>query len=199
MNKTQIIIDSVLGVAVVVLFVLFFTSKSQSPVASSAPLKEYTGEALPIAYLNIDSILLNYSFAIEANEKLVSKQEDARLKLNTKLRTLQNEMQEFQRKYENNAFLSAERAQKEYEKLQKKQQDLQLLEQKLSQEILEENQALNLQLADSLTSYLNIFNADGRYQIILSNTAKDNVLMSDDRYDITKEVVEGMNARYNKK
>ena len=51
MNKTQIIIDSVLGVAVVVLFVLFFTSKSQSPVASSAPLKEYTGEALPIAYL----------------------------------------------------------------------------------------------------------------------------------------------------
>ena len=198
MNKTQIIIDSVLGVAVVVLFVLFFTSKSQSPVASSAPLKEYTGEALPIAYLNIDSILLNYSFAIEANEKLVSKQEDARLKLNTKLRTLQNEMQEFQRKYENNAFLSAERAQKEYEKLQKKQQDLQLLEQKLSQEILEENQALNLQLADSLTSYLNIFNADGRYQIILSNTAKDNVLMSDDRYDITKEVVEGMNARYNK-
>lgn len=199
MNKTQIIIDSVLGVAVVVLFVLFFTSKSQSPVASSAPLKEYTGEALPIAYLNIDSILLNYSFAIEANEKLVNKQEDARLKLNTKLRTLQNEMQEFQRKYENNAFLSAERAQKEYEKLQKKQQDLQLLEQKLSQEILEENQALNLQLADSLTSYLNIFNADGRYQIILSNTAKDNVLMSDDRYDITKEVVEGMNARYNKK
>ena len=199
MNKTQIIIDSVLGIAVVVLFVLFFTSKSHSPVASSAPLKEYTGEALPIAYLNIDSILLNYSFAIEANEKLVSKQEDARLKLNTKLRTLQNEMQEFQRKYENNAFLSAERAQKEYEKLQKKQQDLQLLEQKLSQEILEENQALNLQLADSLTSYLNIFNADGRYQIILSNTAKDNVLMSDDRYDITKEVVEGMNARYNKK
>ena len=199
MNKTQIIIDSVLGVAVVVLFVLFFTSKSQSPATSSAPLKEYTGEALPIAYLNIDSILLNYSFAIEANEKLVSKQEDARLKLNTKLRTLQNEMQEFQRKYENNAFLSAERAQKEYEKLQKKQQDLQLLEQKLSQEILEENQALNLQLADSLTSYLNIFNADGRYQIILSNTAKDNVLMSDDRYDITKEVVEGMNARYNKK
>ena len=82
--------------------------------------------------------------------------------------------------------------------MQKKQQDLQLLEQKLSQEILEENQALNLQLADSLTSYLNIFNADGRYQIILSNTAKDNVLMSDDRYDITKEVVEGMNARYNK-
>ena len=199
MNKTQIIIDSVLGVAVVVLFVLFFTSKSQSPVASSAPLKEYTGEALPIAYLNIDSIFFFFSFAIEANEKLVSKQEDARLKLNTKLRTLQNEMQEFQRKYENNAFLSAERAQKEYEKLQKKQQDLQLLEQKLSQEILEENQALNLQLADSLTSYLNIFNADGRYQIILSNTAKDNVLMSDDRYDITKEVVEGMNARYNKK
>ena len=94
---------------------------------------------LPVAYLNIDSLLSNYQFAQEANEKLMTKQEDARLKLNTKLRTLQNEMADFQRKLDNGAFLSQERAQKEYQKLQKKQQDLEQLEATLTQDILEEN------------------------------------------------------------
>ena len=62
-----------------------------------------------------------------------------------------------------------------------------------------ENQKLNQQLADSLTNFLQIFNADGRYHVILSNTAKDNVLMASEAYDITDEVIEGLNARYNKK
>ena len=61
-----------------------------------------------------------------------------------------------------------------------------------------ENQKLNVQLADSLTNYLKEFNADGRYHVILSNTAKDNVLMAAEQYDITDEVVAGLNARCKK-
>jgi outer membrane protein len=53
-------------------------------------------------------------------------------------------------------------------------------------------------LADSLTNYLEIFNADGRYDLILSNSARDNVLMAADGYDITDQVIEGLNARYKK-
>ena len=128
----------------------------------------------------------------------MSKQEDARLKLNTKLRTLQKEMADFQQKYDNHAFLSAERAQSEYQRLQKKQQDLEELEAKLTQDIMLENQKLNLQLADSLTAYLQVFNADGRFHVILSNNAKDNVLMAAEGYDITNQVIDGLNARYKK-
>jgi outer membrane protein len=155
-------------------------------------------EKLPIAYLNTDSLLVNYLFAQDANEKLMKKQEDARLKLNTKLRTFQNEVADFQRKLENNAFLSRERAEKEQQRLAKKEQELQELEAKLTQDIMLENQKLNMQLADSLNTFLGIFNSDGRYHIILSNNAKDNVLMASEQYDITSEVIEGMNARYSK-
>jgi outer membrane protein len=153
---------------------------------------------MPIAYLNVDSLLAHYTFAQEAQEKLMSKQEDARLKLNQNARTLQSEMADFQKKYENNAFLSAERAQSEYQRLQKKQADLEELENKLAQDIMMENQKLNLQLADSLTAFLEEFNADGRYQIILSNNAKDNILMAAEIYDITSEIIDGMNARRKK-
>lgn len=193
----QTILNVVLVAAVVALFVMNY-GKDAKKVSVAEGEVAAVSDKLPVAYLNIDSLLLNYQFAQEANEKLMSKQEDARLKLNTKLRTLQNEMADFQRKLDNGAFLSQERAQKEYQRLQKKQQDLEQLEAKLTQDILEENQALNLQLSDSLMNYLKTYNADGRFEIILNNNAKDNILMAADGYDITNDVVNGLNARYAK-
>lgn len=197
MNKIQIVVDVVLVAAVVALFAIFFSNKPAKGAAEPAAVIA-SGEALPVAYLNVDSLLTNYTFAQDASERLMQKQEDARLKLNTKARSLQNEMADFQRKLDNNAFLSRERAEKEQQRLIKKQQDLQDLEAKLTEDIMLENQTLNKQLADTLTQFLQTFNADGRYQIILSNTAKDNVLMAADQYDITNEVVAGLNKRYKK-
>ncbi len=197
MNKIQIVVDVVLVAAVVALFAIFFSNKPAKGTAEPAAVIA-SGEALPVAYLNVDSLLTNYTFAQDASERLMQKQEDARLKLNTKARSLQNEMADFQRKLDNNAFLSRERAEKEQQRLIKKQQDLQDLEAKLTEDIMLENQTLNKQLADTLTQFLQTFNADGRYQIILSNTAKDNVLMAADQYDITDEVVAGLNKRYKK-
>jgi outer membrane protein len=106
---------------------------------------------------------------------------------------------DFQHKLQNNAFLSRERAEKEQQRLAKKEQELQELEAKLTQDIMLENQKLNMQLADSLTNFLNVYNADGRYHLILSNNAKDNVLWAAEMYDITDEVVAGLNARYKTK
>lgn len=153
---------------------------------------------MPVAYLNLDSLLVNYNFAIEANERLMSKQEDARLKLNTKMRTFQNEYADFQRKVENRAFLSQERAESEANRLQRKQQELEELNEKLQQELLIETQNLNLQLADTLTNFLQEFNADGRFHMIFSNTGRDNILMAGEGYDITDEVISALNARYTK-
>lgn len=195
MNKLQIVINVVLVAAVAALFVIFYSDKKTAP---SEVVVAESSEVMPVAYLNVDSLLANYTFAQEASDKLMSKQEDARVKMNTKLRTFQNEVADFQRKLENNAFLSRERAEKEQQRLAKKELELQELEAKLTQDIMLENQKLNLQLADSLTNFLQLFNADGRYHIILSNTAKDNVLMAGEQYDITDEVIEGLNARYTK-
>lgn len=195
MNKIQIVINVVLVAAVAALFVIVLAGKkpASAEVAASTPT-----EVMPVAYLNVDSLLENYTFAQEASEKLMTKQEDARVKMNTKLRTFQNEVADFQRKLENNGFLSRERAEQAQQKLAKKEQELQELEAKLTQDIMLENQKLNVQLADSLTNYLKEFNADGRYHVILSNTAKDNVLMAAEQYDITDEVVAGLNARCKK-
>lgn len=195
MNKIQISVNVILVAAVATLFVLFSTNSK----AETSVVEVEKSEKLPIAYLNTDSLLVNYLFAQDANEKLMKKQEDARLKLNTKLRTFQNEVADFQRKLENNAFLTRERAEQAQQALVKKEQELQELEAKLTEDIMLENQKLNAQLADTLTKFLAEYNADGRYHMILSNTAKDNVLFAIPGYDITEEVTKVLNARYIKK
>ncbi len=141
---------------------------------------------------------MKYTFSKDANEELIKQQEDSRLTLNVKARSLQNEMQEFQRKLENNAFLSRERAEQEHNRLLKKQQDLQELEQQLTEELLTQQQTMSARLRDTINVFLKEFNKDERYQMIISNTANDNIMYALDGYDITDEVVEALNARCGK-
>ena len=120
MNKILIAVNVLLVAAVATLFGLVLSGKSNEPVSEVVA----DAEVLPVAYVNVDSVLVKYNFAIDANEQLMKKQEDARLKINTKLRSFQNDVNDFQRKLQNNAFLSRERAEQAQQALAKKEQDI---------------------------------------------------------------------------
>jgi outer membrane protein len=159
--------------------------------------------------VNTDSILKHYTLAIESSDKLMSQYEESMLKLDSKAKAFQKEYEtfqkdvvDFQRKLEANAFLSRERAESEQAKLQKKeqqllakQQDLENLRQKLSNDFMNQQDALTKQLQDSVQQYLREFNADGHIHIILNDAVLMNKVAG---YDITDEVVEALNARYTK-
>lgn len=200
MKNISLIVNAVLGVAVIILFILVLGGRK----SNGAPGVQFGGDStltvkLPIAYVNVDSLLLNYQFAKESNETLLKKQEDSRLDLNVQARQLQGEMAEFQRKLENNAFLSRERAEQEQNRLMRKEQDLQQLNAKLSQELMEVQQKISEELRDTINAFLKEFNKDKKYEMILSNTSSDNILLAGEGYDITGEVIEMLNERYGKK
>ena len=196
MKNISYIINGVLALAVVILFVLQFTGKKESGVTKTFTAEESASGLLPIAYVNVDSLLLNYNYSKDLNEIIIKKQENSRASVNQKLRSLQTEMQDFQRKVENNAFLTRERAEQEQARLMKKQQELQDFDNRLAQELVSEQQRLNEQLRDTLVSQLRVYNKDKGYQVILSNTMGDNILLAGDAYDITKEVIEYLNKNY---
>ena len=196
MKNFNYIINGVLALAVVILFVLQFTGKKESGVTKTFTAEESASGLLPIAYVNVDSLLLNYNYSKDLNEIIIKKQENSRASVNQKLRSLQTEMQDFQRKVENNAFLTRERAEQEQARLMKKQQELQDFDNRLAQELVSEQQRLNEQLRDTLVSQLRVYNKDKGYQVILSNTMGDNILLAGDAYDITKEVIEYLNKNY---
>ena len=199
MKNLSLILNGILIIAVIALFILLGKKQNKTVDATIQKGDSTAVVNLPIAYVNIDSLLLNYTFAKNANEALTKKQEDSRLTLNSRQRELQGEMVQFQKKLENNAFLSRERAEQEQARLAKKQQDLQELAGRLSDQIMQQQQKMSEQLRDTIDAFLKVYNKDGKYQMIISNTANDNVLFSEKKYDITDDVVKKLNARFKSK
>ena len=194
MKKTSFIVKGLLALAIV----LGFTQCANNNAATqSAPAAgNSNGTNMKIAYVEIDSLLTKYNFWNDLNEQMIKKEENIRTTLNEKGKKLEKEAQEFQRKYENNGFVSPERAQQEYQRIQKQQQDLQELQQKLTEELAVENQKNSLQLRDSINSFLKIYNENKGYDLIISNTGFDNLLYANPAHNITNEIVEGLNSRY---
>ena len=196
MKNINYVINGVLAVAVVILYIMQFSGKKESNIARTFTSTGDTTALLPIAYVNVDSLLLNYNYSKDLNEIILKKQENSRANITQKARSLQSEMQDFQRKIENNAFLTRERAEQEQQRLLKKQQELQDLDNQLAQELMQEQQKLNEQLRDTIVAQLKVFNQSRGYQIIFSNTLGDNILLADPVYDITSEFLEVLNKNY---
>ena len=189
------ILNGLMALALVLMFTQCADNKSNgstnnAPAAVSGPAN------MKIAYVEIDSLLTKYRFWNDLNEMTIKKEENIRTTLNEKAKDLDSEMREFQRKLENNGFASRERAEQENLRISQKQRDLQQLQEKLSNELQAENQKNSLQLRDSINSFLKIYNKDKGYSLIISNTGFDNLLYADPAFNITNEIVEGLNARY---
>lgn len=198
MKHINTIVNIVLAVGLIVLYILHFTGSTNGKPATRVVGSDSTSlfAQLPIAYINVDSLLLNYNYSKDLNEVLIRKRENAQATLTEKARKLDGEMKEFQRKRDNNAFLSEQSFKSQQQALLKKQQDLQQLEETLTQQLGKEQQKMNEQLRDSIYKFLREYNKDHKYQMILSNTMNDNIMVADNAYNITNEVVELLNSKY---
>jgi outer membrane protein len=197
MKNINYIINGVLAVAVIILFIMQFTEEKVSEETKpSLVIDENMPSLLPVAYVNMDTLLQNYSYYKDLNEIIMRKEENARANVNQQGSLLQSEIQDFERKINNNAFLTRERAEQEQQRLVKKRQELEALDSRLTQDLLAEQQRLMEQLRDSLSAQLKIFNQGKKFQIIFSNISSDNILLADDVYDITNELLIYLNRSY---
>lgn len=174
------------------------TSCNKSQQSSVAPMSVDASYRLPIAYINIDSLLVNYDFAKDLNEELIKKTEDARANINSKAQALEKEFVEFQRKLQTNAFLSEDRAQAEATRLQKKKDDLDALSNNLQNDLAQQQAQMNARLSDTIRNYVKAYNEEKHFELILSNTMNDNLIIEAPKYDITMDVLNGLNERYAK-
>ncbi|MDD2247866.1 MAG: OmpH family outer membrane protein [Proteiniphilum sp.] len=198
-NSTPYIVSGVLAVALIILYILFFNSNPSSNGASGKNLSMLLNDSsvtLPIAFVNVDSLLMNYNFAKDLNESLLRKEESTRATLNQRQGQINSAAQEFDRKLRNNAFLSQERAQQEQERILKMNQEYQQLAERLTQEFMIEQEKLNLQMEDTIKARMKEFNMNKNYELILSNRTTSTILFADDKYDITDDVVEFLNSKY---
>ncbi|MGM9697204.1 MAG: OmpH family outer membrane protein [Prevotella sp.] len=194
MNKKNIF--RTLGIAAVSAFV--FTSCNNSAPKMDEKQETTTSNAttdMKIAFVEVDSIMSQYKYCKEYSLVLQKKSNNARNTLAAKSKQLQAAAANFQQKLQNNGFASREQAASVQAAIQRQDQDLQELQNRLGSELDAETAKFNKSLRDSIQNFLKDYNKTKKYDLIISK-AGDNILYADKKHDITQDVINGLNKRY---
>ena len=195
MKNTSLLINVILAVAVIALFVIVLSDRNGSQQGSDNVNGSAAAE-MGIVFVNTDSLIIKYDLARELSEELIRKEESSRTDFNESVRVFEQDMMEFQRKLQNNGFLSLDRAQSEERRLRQKEQELQALNARLTNDLMDAQNAMNQQLRDTKTNFLKDYCKEKSYSMVLSNTMGDNLLYADSVFDVTDDVVAKLNERY---
>jgi outer membrane protein len=174
-------------------------NKQESEEESAAPAattvnQTASNSGIKIAYIEVDTLMSQYQFCKDYSVLLTKKGENIQRTLQSKAKTLQDQVNVFQTKLQQNAY-TREEAERVQESLARQQQDLQTLNDRLSNEFASEQSKYNEAMRDSIQSFLKSYNKSKKYDLILSK-AGDNILYANKAYDITDDVVKGLNKRY---
>ncbi|MDP4208343.1 MAG: OmpH family outer membrane protein [Bacteroidota bacterium] len=196
MKRTSLIVEIVLAIAIVVLYILHFTgnkcASDKEPVKAASTEKAVPGK---IAYVNIDTVIHQYSMFVDLREKLTVKQKQLGYEMNAKSKTYQNSVQDYQNKVQKGLITRANAAEME-QQLGAEQQKLIQTRDQYQMQLAEEEQVMNRQVLNSIMEYLKEYNKGKKYEFILGNSFGSNLLYADNSLDITAEVVKGLNEKY---
>lgn len=173
---------------------LAMTSCNKSTANDEAQAQPVAPGSLKIAYVEVDSIMSQYKFCKDYSLILQKKGQNIQNTLAAKQQQLQAAAANFQQKVQQNAY-TREQAEGIQAGLQKQSADLDALNRRLSNEFQVETEKYNAALRDSIQHFLAAYNKDKKYSLILSK-AGDNLLYADKAYDVTAEVVAGLNKAY---
>ncbi|RXI24473.1 MAG: hypothetical protein C7K11_00665 [Candidatus Amulumruptor caecigallinarius] len=155
-----------------------------------------SGVILNIRYIDADSVSANYNLAKDFKEaalRTYSKIESAQ---NSRAAEIQRLGQKIEQNMRSNYYVGKE---SEYEadvrRLNKMQQDAETYMANLQRTSQQEMAQQQIELNDSLESFLKEYNKEKGYDAILFKAAG---AYFNPALDITKEVTAGLNARYNK-
>lgn len=195
--KISMFINAILFIAVVVLYVLFFTEKKQASVQGILP-QDLTGSALRIGYVESDSILAHYSLALEKSKELEEKGKNLEATLKKRQDQYEKDASYFQEQVSNNK-LTEQSAQYIYNQLMEEQQKIYDLQNQYSAELADLEVQVNIMLLDSVTNFLERYNRQFNFDYILGHNPGSNLLLKNPKYNITKQVIEGLNNEYSGK
>lgn len=151
--------------------------------------------ALNIRYIDLDSINANYNLVKDFNEinlRALNKLESAQ---RTKQQELQKRATEIENKARNNGYISQSTYEADLQRFQQQQRDAETYLGRLQEQAQQDAYDQSVALQDSLNNFIADYIKTHPYDAILYKAAG---AYFNPELDITKEVVEGLNARYKK-
>ncbi|MGZ3863135.1 MAG: OmpH family outer membrane protein [Bacteroidia bacterium] len=209
MKQVSLIINIVLIAAVAILFYLYSSLKKNvetlgMPNQTTAAVQTLT--TLPaganlkdskIAYINIDSLDYNYQYIIDNSKEIRARQASIEAQYQNMVAKFQSDYQALQEAAQAGLRPQAE-LQKEQARLEQMQYEIAAKEKQM-QALGEETGKKQGEMLRGVSEFIAKLN-NGRYDYILAYTSNiSSVLYAKPTLDITKEVIDGLNAEYKAK
>ena len=199
MNKLQITLFSVLGIAVATLFYLqFSTNGKKNNAGISAKVSSAASASVPlkVAYIDLDSIREQYDYFKLKNKELENEKVRIESEIENGLKKLESDRNAFAGR---GASITQEEMEKFQYDFQNRYQALgQRRETMLNQHLANQNKALD-DIQKRINDFLEEYNKTAGYHFIFS-TGEGNLTLyhKDSSFNITNEVVAGLNEIYKK-
>lgn len=170
------------------------TATPEAPAATTETAGDSFASTTNIRYIDLDTIMEYYHLAKDVQEFTIRTYSDLEQAQRTEANKIQKEGQRIEDKARSNGYLSQSTYEADVQGFNKMQADAQnaiaARQRKAEQDLLVQNQMLN----DSIQNFIADYNKSHHYDAILFKAAG---VYFNPALDITKEVVEGLNSRYN--
>ncbi len=197
------IINVVLLVGLLVLYVLQFFPEANLAGMEDESRQEITEMAdnieediFKIAYVNSDSLMAGYEFAIKLRADFEAEQRRLENNLQSRQKQWQEEVESFQRQAQL-GLITRENAQVKEQELMMEQQEIVQLNDTYANRLMNKEMEMNRELYQKITNLLDRFNAEMGYDYILGFTPGGGILYAKEQHDITEEILGRLNQEYN--
>ena len=194
MKHTPLILSIIAVVAAVAALILSLTTpKNSKPAETTDGIQAVAGD---IVFLRLDTLMMQYDMYSDLQSAFEAKAQTVDSDLNKKARKLESDYKNFENSV-NKGLITRSAAEQQSNSLQQRQANLQNEAAQKQQELAEESQVLLNQVMYAIQTYLEEYNKEHNFAAILTTTAASNVVMvGAPALDITKEIVDGLNAEY---
>ncbi|HVA99026.1 MAG TPA: OmpH family outer membrane protein [Bacteroidia bacterium] len=156
-----------------------------------------SSKSLKIMYINADTLLANYQYVLDVKKDAETQHNQIQTVYEAKAQKLQSDYQAYQEKV-SKGLISQNDAKKTEADLMSRKQELDNLQAKMN-DIMDSAQKKNVDIQKKVDDFLTRLQKEKHYDYVLTYTASGgSVLYANDSLDITKVVLDGLNAEYNK-
>lgn len=186
-----------LFIGLVLIYIFHFTGigthSKYNPDASAPMVAE--GGVLKVAYIDSDTLLAKYQYAIDLQEEL-NRYKDAQM------RSAQEQMAQFQKDYDdfikNGEKMTLSQQQAKETELKQRYEKLSTLEAEVTNRVMQKQMDSNIELLNRIFAFVREYNvANQQFDVILRKTFVDSpTIYMNPAMDITDEIVKGLNDEY---
>ena len=196
MKNTSLILSVISLIAVVVFGVLSLTKNGKGAEASAeGEAVEATASKGAIVYVDLDRILTEYDMANDLRSVVETKVQNIQAEVTRRGKKLENDVKAFQEKIDK-GLLTRTNAEIQGQKLQQQEIDFNNYAAQKQQEINEEQMVMMNQIGDAIKTFLDAYNVEKEYAMIITNSGGAPVITADEGLNITEDVLARLNEEY---